>query len=55
LKALPLETTRNMKDLVNRALLPGIETHLDRERRYVSEFAATPEFQERLRKLFKKG
>lgn len=55
LKALPTETTRKMKELVNRALLSGLETHLDRERRYVAEFAATPEFQERLKKLFKKG
>ncbi len=55
LKALPAETNRKMKELVNRALLSGLEPHLDRERRYVSEFAATAEFQERLKKLFKKG
>ncbi len=55
LKSLPMETTKKAKELVNFALFSGLESHLDRERRYVSEFAAAPSFQERLKKLFKKG
>jgi 2-(1,2-epoxy-1,2-dihydrophenyl)acetyl-CoA isomerase len=55
LKALPPETTRKAKELVNLSLWGGLEAHLDRERSYVSQFAGTPEFQERLTKLFKKA
>jgi 2-(1,2-epoxy-1,2-dihydrophenyl)acetyl-CoA isomerase len=55
LKALPADTTKKVKELVNLALLSGLDTHLDRERLYVSQFAETPEFQERLAKMFKKG
>lgn len=55
LKALPMETTRKLKELVNRSLWGGMDTHLDRERLYVSQFADTPEFKERLGQLFKKG
>ena len=55
LKALPMETTRNMKELVNLSLLSGLGSHLDKERLYVSQFSAETPFQERLKKLFKKG
>lgn len=54
LKALPMETTLRAKELVNMSLWQGLGTHLDRERRYVSEFAAEPAFQERLRQLYRK-
>ncbi len=54
LKALPMETTARAKELVNVSLWQGLGTHLDRERRYVSEFAAEPAFQERLRQLYRK-
>jgi 2-(1,2-epoxy-1,2-dihydrophenyl)acetyl-CoA isomerase len=55
LKALPMETTRKMKELVNASLLSELWPHLDRERLYVTQFSAAPSFQERLRKLFAKG
>ncbi|MGD0231475.1 MAG: enoyl-CoA hydratase/isomerase family protein [Syntrophorhabdales bacterium] len=55
LLALPFETTRKLKELVNLSLLGGLGPHLDRERLYVSQFSAEPEFQERLKRLFKKG
>ncbi len=44
LKALPMETTRRMKELVNLSLLPGLGSHLDRERRFVAQFSAAPNF-----------
>ncbi len=55
LLALPMETTLKAKELVNLTLWQGLGTHLDKERLYVSQFAAEPRFQERLKKLFKKG
>jgi len=55
LKALPMETTLKVKELVNFSLLSGLGSHLDRERLYVSQFSAETAFQERLKKLFKKG
>jgi 2-(1,2-epoxy-1,2-dihydrophenyl)acetyl-CoA isomerase len=55
LKAMPMETTRKLKELVNRSVLDGLSTHLDRERLYVSQFAGTSAFQEGLKKLFKKA
>jgi len=55
LVALPMETTQKAKELVNLTLWHGLAPHLDRERRYVSQFSAEPRFQERLKKLFKKG
>jgi 2-(1,2-epoxy-1,2-dihydrophenyl)acetyl-CoA isomerase len=55
LKALPMETTQKAKELVNLSLWHGLSTHLDRERLYVSQFADESRFQERLKKLFKKG
>ncbi len=55
LKAMPMETTRSLKELVNKSVLSGLSTHLDKERLYVSRFSAKPAFQERLKKTFKKG
>ena len=55
LKALPMETTRKVKELVNLSLFGGLGTHLDKERLYVSQFSGEPRFQERLKGLFKKG
>jgi 2-(1,2-epoxy-1,2-dihydrophenyl)acetyl-CoA isomerase len=54
LKALPMETIANHKDLVNRCLFAGLETHLDRERRYVAEFASKPLFKQRLDEFFRR-
>lgn len=54
LKALPMETTKKAKELVNLSLWQGLGTHLDRERLYVSQFSAQPVFQERLKQLYKK-
>jgi 2-(1,2-epoxy-1,2-dihydrophenyl)acetyl-CoA isomerase len=54
LKTLPMETTLKAKELVNLSVWQGLGTHLDKERRYVSEFSAEPAFQERLRQLYKK-
>jgi len=55
LKAMPMETTRRLKELVNQSVLSGLATHLDKERLYVSQFSAEPAFQERLKNMFKKG
>ena len=54
LRALPMETIANYKDLVNRCLFFGLETHLDRERRYVAEFASKPLFKQRWDEFFSK-
>jgi 2-(1,2-epoxy-1,2-dihydrophenyl)acetyl-CoA isomerase len=54
IKALPAVTTLKAKDLVNLSLWQGLGTHLDKERRYVSEFASESVFQERLRQLYRK-
>ena len=54
LKAMPTETTKKLKELVNLTLFPGLSSHLDKERLGVAQFAGEPAFQERLKKLFKK-
>lgn len=54
LKALPMETIGNYKDLVNRCLFFGLESHLDMERRYVADLAAKPLFKQRLEEFFRK-
>jgi len=54
IKALPVATTLKAKELVNLSLWQGLGTHLDKERRYVSEFASEAVFQERLGQLYKK-
>ena len=56
LTALPQETTGRFKELVNRTLFFGLDTHLDREKRYVSELSLREEFIQRLNAFFaKKG
>jgi 2-(1,2-epoxy-1,2-dihydrophenyl)acetyl-CoA isomerase len=54
LRSLPMETIGNHKDLVNRCLFAGLESHLDRERRYVAEFASKPLFKQRLDEFFRR-
>ncbi len=54
LKALPMETIGPYKDLVNRCLYFGLETHLDRERQYVADLAAKPLFKQRLEDFFRR-
>jgi 2-(1,2-epoxy-1,2-dihydrophenyl)acetyl-CoA isomerase len=54
LKALPMETIKNFKDLVNNALFFGLANHLDKERFYVAEFASKPLFKERIEGFLKK-
>jgi 2-(1,2-epoxy-1,2-dihydrophenyl)acetyl-CoA isomerase len=54
LKALPMETIGPFKELVNRALYGGIESHLDREKYYVAQFASKPLFKQRLEEFFSK-
>ncbi|OPY00533.1 MAG: 4-chlorobenzoyl coenzyme A dehalogenase-2 [Syntrophorhabdus sp. PtaB.Bin184] len=54
LKALPMETMGKFKDLVNRCLFFGLETHLDMERRYVADLAAQPLFKQRLDEFFRR-
>ena len=49
LKALPADTTAKAKELLNLTLWQGLSGHLDRERRYVSQFSSQPAFQERLK------
>ncbi len=54
LKVLPMETIGYFKDLVNHALYSGLESHLDKERFYVSELAGKPLFKQRLEDFLKK-
>jgi len=54
LKALPMETIKNFKDLVNNALFFGLANHLDKERFYVAEFASKPLFKERIEGFLRK-
>lgn len=54
LRALPMETIRGFKDLVNHSLFFGLEQHLDKERFYVSQFGADPLFKQRLAEFFKR-
>ncbi|OPY77676.1 MAG: 4-chlorobenzoyl coenzyme A dehalogenase-2 [Syntrophorhabdus sp. PtaU1.Bin058] len=54
LKALPLETIGRFKDLVNHSLFHGLDTHLDKERLYVSQLAAQELFKQRLEEFFRK-
>lgn len=53
-RALPAETIGPFKDLVNGSALPGLENHLDKERRYLSELGQAPGFKERLEAFFAK-
>jgi 2-(1,2-epoxy-1,2-dihydrophenyl)acetyl-CoA isomerase len=52
IKSLPMETVKYFKDLVNASLFSGLDTHLDKERFYVSELAGKPLFKERLAEFF---
>jgi 2-(1,2-epoxy-1,2-dihydrophenyl)acetyl-CoA isomerase len=54
LAALPMETVRAFKDLVNHSLFTGLETHLDKERFYVTDFASKPLFKQRIGEFLKK-
>ncbi len=53
LRALPMETIKYFKDLVNNSLYAGLESHLDKERFYVSELAGKPLFKERIEAFLK--
>ncbi|MCX5814387.1 MAG: enoyl-CoA hydratase-related protein [Proteobacteria bacterium] len=54
LKALPMETIKYFKDLVNNAIFFGLANHLDKERFYVAELAAKPLFKERIEGFLRK-
>ncbi len=53
LRALPMETIKYFKDLVNNSLYSGLESHLDKERFYVSELAGKALFKERIEAFLK--
>ena len=53
LRALPMETIKYFKDLVNNSLYSGLDSHLDKERFYVSELAGKPLFKERIEGFLK--
>jgi len=53
LRVLPMETIKYFKDLVNNSLYSGLESHLDKERFYVSELAGKPLFKERIETFLK--
>jgi len=52
IKALPMETIKYFKHLVNESLFFGLESHLDKEKFYVSELAGKPQFKGHLTKFF---
>jgi len=52
IKALPMETIKYFKHLVNESLFFGLDNHLDKEKFYVSELAGKPQFKEHLTKFF---
>lgn len=54
LRALPMETVKEFKNLVNHSVLSGLDTHLDKERYNVAEFASKPLFKQRLDEFFSK-
>jgi 2-(1,2-epoxy-1,2-dihydrophenyl)acetyl-CoA isomerase len=54
LRALPAESISRFKELVNLSLFSGLATHLDKERRYVAELGARPEFNQRLDAILKR-
>jgi 2-(1,2-epoxy-1,2-dihydrophenyl)acetyl-CoA isomerase len=54
LMALPMETVRYFKDLVNHSCFFGLEEHLDKERSYVAELGGNPLFKQRLDQFFSK-
>jgi len=54
LKALPAESISRFKELVNLSLFSGLSSHLDKERRFVTELGSGPEFKARLDAILKK-
>ena len=54
LKALPKEPIGRVKELVNLSLFSGLSTHLDKERLYVAELGASPQFNQRLDAILKR-
>jgi len=54
LRALPMETIKYFKDLVNLSLYHGLDNHLDKERYYVAELAGKKLFKERIEAFFQK-
>jgi 2-(1,2-epoxy-1,2-dihydrophenyl)acetyl-CoA isomerase len=54
LLALPLETIKRFKNLVNNSMFSGLRDHLNMERQYVKELAAQPLFKERIAAFFKR-
>jgi len=53
LLALPMETIKRFKNLVNNSMFSGLGDHLNMERQYVKELAAQPFFKERITAFFK--
>jgi 2-(1,2-epoxy-1,2-dihydrophenyl)acetyl-CoA isomerase len=54
LKGLPSDSISRFKELVNLSLFSGLSSHLDRERRFVTELGTFPEFKLRLDAILKK-
>ncbi len=54
LKALPMETIKYFKELVNQSLYSGLDAQLDKERQFVTELAGSKKFSDRLEKIFNK-
>lgn len=54
LRALPMETIKHFKDLVNASLYHGLEEHLNKERDYVTEIGGKKLFKERIQAFLKK-
>jgi len=53
LLALPMETIKQFKNLVNNSMFSGLGDHLNMERQYVKELAAQPLFKERITAFFR--
>lgn len=53
LLALPMETIKRFKNLVNNSMFSGLGDHLNMERQYVKELATQPLFKERITAFFK--
>ena len=54
LRMLPAEPIGRFKELVNLSLFSGLASHLDKERRYVTELGTRPEFKQRLDAILKR-
>lgn len=53
LLALPMETIKQFKNLVNNSMFSGLGDHLNMERQYVKELATQPLFKERITAFFR--